>query len=147
MSGLYCCFGLLLSYCWLAREGTRTLRPGGQILLEPNTAAAIEQRGEQARSWYTSASGLFSDRPHLVLQEHSWDPDVRAATTRYFVVDAESYTVVRHASSYQAWRDHELRDLLTRTGFEEIERYDGLSGEAEPAAACAVLNAWVARKA
>ena len=75
------------------------LRPGGQILLEPNTAAAIEQRGEQARSWYTSASGLFSDRPHLVLQEHSWDPDVRAATTRYFVVDAESYTVVRHAST------------------------------------------------
>ncbi len=122
------------------------LRPGGQLLLEPDTADAVEYRGRQGRSWYSSAGGLFSTEPHVVLHEHSWDPDMRASTTRYFIIDAETHRVTRHAGSSKAYDDDELRALLARSGFGEAKAYDGLSGVLEDMPQGSQLGVWTARR-
>ena len=130
----------------ILKKAYAALRPGGRILLEPNTAEAVEYRGRQGRSWYSSTAGLFSSRPHLVFEEHAWDSELRASTTRYFIVDAETRAVTRHAGSAQAYSEDELRALLGRIGFNTIERHASLTGEVEQAAPGSVLSAWVARQ-
>ncbi len=130
----------------ILRKAHAALRPGGRIVLEPNTASAVEHQGRQRRSWYSSGGGLFSDRPHLVLHEHFWDPETRTSSTRYFIIDAETHAVTRHAATAQAYDDDELRSLLERAGFDEIESFGGLSGQVEAADPSGMLSAWVARK-
>ncbi|MCK4850627.1 MAG: class I SAM-dependent methyltransferase [Phycisphaerae bacterium] len=96
------------------------LNDGGLLLLEPHTFSAVEKIGNQARSWYSAQAGLFSDKPHLCLQEHFWDGPSLTATTRYFIIDAATANVSRHAVSYKAYTDEQYRSLLTETGFEDI---------------------------
>ncbi|HYG60138.1 MAG TPA: hypothetical protein VD902_18885 [Symbiobacteriaceae bacterium] len=73
-----------------ARETAAALVPGGRLLLEASTGGSIKATGSAERSWYTARSGLWSDRPHLALEESFWDEGAQAATTRHYVVDAES---------------------------------------------------------
>jgi hypothetical protein len=89
--------------------------------------------GERLPAWYSAPSGLFSDRPHLCLQESFWNPDRRAATQRYFVVDAATGEVSRHAASAQAYRDAEYRTLLLECGFDDIVTHPSLSGQVDEA--------------
>ncbi len=79
------------------------LDSGGRLLLEPHTEAAVRALGSGAPSWYSSESGLFSDVPHLLLQEHSWDEDTRTATIRYFLVEGDAGSVTRYAQTMQAY--------------------------------------------
>ncbi len=88
------------------------LAAGGLLLLEPHTLAAVEKIGKQPRSWYSTESGLFSENPHFCLQENSWDSESQTATTRYFIIDAASGEVTRHAASYQGYSDEQYRLLL-----------------------------------
>jgi SAM-dependent methyltransferase len=105
----------------------------GLLLLEPHTFAAVQRMGERLPAWYSAPSGLFSDRPHLCLQESFWNPDRRAATQRYFVVDAATGEVSRHAASAQAYRDAEYRTLLLECGFDDIVTHPSLSGQVDEA--------------
>ena len=96
------------------------LAPGGLVLLEPHTFAMVEQLGRQPASWYSAPTGLFAAQPHLCLQECFWDEAAAVATERYFVVDAMTGAVTRHASSMQAYTDAQYRGLLTDVGFTEV---------------------------
>ncbi len=116
----------------ILRRAFSALADGGRLVLEPHTFAAVRNIGEGERSWYSAASGLFSDQPHLCLRENSWDDARRAATTRYFIADARTGEVVRYAASYQAYRDAEYRALLTASGFREIEFFPSLAGFDSP---------------
>ena len=104
------------------------LVPGGLLLLEPHTAAAVEAMGLQGRSWRSADAGLFSDRPHVWLTEGVWDPGTRTATVRYFIVDAASGDVTRYAQTLQAYADAEYRGVLTERGFEDIRFFSSLGG-------------------
>lgn len=115
----------------ILRKMRAALKPGGKLLLELSTAESVARIGAEAQSWHASSGGLFSDNPHLVLQEAFWDPDARAATKRYFIIDAESGGVTRCASTYQAYSSEELRALLSGIGFEEVIFYSSLTGEEE----------------
>jgi SAM-dependent methyltransferase len=95
----------------------QALNTGGRLLLEVHTVVAIEQLGQTPRSWRAAQRGLFSDRPHLLLEEAFWDGDRRTATERYYVIDAETANVTRYAQSIQAYTDADYEALLAEAGF------------------------------
>ena len=109
----------------------QALKPGGWLLLEPHTFAAVESLGKVGNSWYTTVSGLFSERAHFCLTENFWDAERTIATERYFVIDALTCDVTRYASSMQAYTDEQYRALLTTCGYQDVRFYPSLQGEVE----------------
>ena len=105
------------------------LAPGGVLLLEPHTFAEVEREGKRARSWYSSASGLFSADPHVVLTESIWDADRAVTTNRNIVIDAASGEVSWYPESMQAYTDDGYRGLLSECGFGDVTFYPSLTGE------------------
>lgn len=98
----------------------KALAPGGKLLLEAHTEHHIRRLGCPPASWRTYEQGLFSDRPHLLLQEHFLDTDQNVATIRYFVVDAATAIVTRYAQSLAWYSEEALRSMLTAAGFEAV---------------------------
>jgi SAM-dependent methyltransferase len=109
-------------------KALRALAPGGRLLLEPQRFAAVEKAGRAPAAWHAHASGLFSDRPHLCLTENFWDAASRTATERFFIVDADTAAVTRHAMSTVAYTDDEYRDMLTDLGFADVRLFPSLTG-------------------
>ncbi|MBZ0316716.1 MAG: methyltransferase domain-containing protein [Anaerolineae bacterium] len=105
------------------------LVPNGILLLEPQSADAVQKNGQIAPSWSTNESGLFSDDPHLVLTETFWDADQHVTTERFAVVDAATAHVTRYAFSTQAYTDDEFCTLLTECGFTDIQIWPALTGQ------------------
>jgi SAM-dependent methyltransferase len=120
------------------------LEPGGRLLLELQAAEQIQQGGEARSSWYSVASGLFSDQPHLVLQENFWDAKAAASTTRFVVIDASTGAVSSYALSNEAYTEQELDVALRRAGFSAVNSFPSLSGRT--VAADADLPVVVARR-
>jgi len=112
----------------IVRKAYQALDEGGLLLLEVHTFATVRDLGEQPRSWYSAPSGLFSERPHLVLTESFWDAQRAVATERYFVLDAATGDVARHAASVQAYTDEQYRSLLADTGLAAVIFYPSLIG-------------------
>ena len=106
------------------------LEPGGRLLLELQAAEQIQKGGEAGPSWYSSASGLFSSKPHLVLQENFWDEEAAASTTRFMVIDASTGGVSSYALSNETYTEEELDDALRTVGFGEVQSFPSLSGDA-----------------
>lgn len=117
----------------ILRKAHAALRPGGWLLLEPHTFEAVRGMGDEPAAWSTETSGLFADAPHLVLTEHAWHEGRRAATIRYFVVDAATSEVQRHAQTMQAYTGGEYRALLAAAGFGEVSVHPSLTGRSEDA--------------
>ncbi len=116
----------------LLKKASAALSPGGSLLLEVHTFAAVRRIGSQPASWYSAPTGLFSERPHLCLQENFWDKDRSVATQRYFVVDAQTGQVTRYASSMQAYSPDGYLALLQGCGFQQVQYYPSLTGESDP---------------
>ena len=108
------------------------LAPGGCCLLEPSTLASLRERGQLPPSWYATTGGLFSDRPHLCLQDNRWDEDAQAAVERYAIVDAASATAVQYATTSQGYSETALAGMLHAAGFSRIDSYPSLIGEPHP---------------
>jgi SAM-dependent methyltransferase len=115
----------------ILHKSRNALRPGGQLLLEVHTFDAVHAIGASPSIWRTSESGLFSPKPHLLLQESFWDDDQQAATTRYYVVDAETATVDRYAATAQAYTDEDYRSLISSAGFESPDTFASLDNTDE----------------
>jgi SAM-dependent methyltransferase len=114
---------LILDKAWQAIE------PGGFLLLEPHSYQVLKQMGRKPNSWYSSPGGLFSEFPHVVLQENFWDGAHHATTIRYYLIDARTGQVSRYAQSFQAYHVDEYRSLISASGFGEIQILPGLLGE------------------
>ena len=108
----------------------QALVEGGRLLLEVHTIDAVRRIGLAGSSWRAVTCGLFSDRPHLRLDEAFWDAERLAATERYYVVDAETASVTRFAQSIQAYTDDEYGALLREAGFRLEGVHPSLGGEA-----------------
>jgi SAM-dependent methyltransferase len=104
------------------------LKSGGMLLLEMPDVEQIRKGGEIGPSWYAAPSALFTDRPHLVLQEDSWDADAAASTTRFMVIDAETGSVSTYALSNEAYGNEEFDRFLRSVGFEDVHRFPSLRG-------------------
>jgi len=111
----------------------RALGENGMLLLEPHTHDIVQELGEDPRSWHSATSGLFSDRPHLYLQENHWDSEAQVATTRYFIIDAAGGEVTQHAASVQAYSEAQYRSLLVECGFGDVSMTASLTGKIEGA--------------
>lgn len=105
-----------------------SLKEGGLFIAEPNRYETVKQVGTSPASWYSSQKGLFSPKPHLCLMENFWDQEKHVATTRYFIIDAETYNVTLHASSMVAYTRENLEQIIREIGFKEIVFYESLSG-------------------
>jgi len=79
---------------------------------------------------YGKEKGLFSEEPHLYLQENFWDTENNVAIQRYYVIDAATGEVARHSASTQAYTDEEYRSLLATCGFGKVVFYPSLGGSA-----------------
>ena len=66
------------------------------------------------------------------MQENTWHAEQAVATNRYYVIDAESGAVTRHAASTQAYTDDAYRDLIAGCGFTNLTHYPSLIGTAAP---------------
>ena len=117
----------------------QSLEPGGILLLEVHPCQVVQKLGELPASWYSSAGGLFSEHPHVVLQENFWDVDARAATIRYYIVDPGTGQVTRYAQSMQVYTDNEYCSLLASHGFEQVQLLPGLLGLESPKDLIAVV--------
>ncbi len=116
---------LILTKAWNALEA------GGILVLEPHTLSGIKENGIGKPFWYTSPAGLFSDQPHLVLEERFWNPARKTATVRYYVVDAGSSSVVQYGNSFQGYSNSEYQALLEGCGFSQVTFYPSLTGAPE----------------
>jgi SAM-dependent methyltransferase len=114
----------------ILEKALSALAPDGLLLLEPQRFDTVMKQGQAGSSWYAcgEGGGLFSDRPHLCLTESFWDADGLAATQRFFIVDAETGAVTRHAMTSEAYTEEQFRDVLVRTGFEDVRFYPSLTG-------------------
>lgn len=108
----------------------QALVDGAKLVLEAHTYAAVEAKGRGARTWRSSHGGLFSSKPHLLLEEPFWDEARHVATHRYFVIDAKTAQVTRYASSMQAYTEQAYRELLASSGFEVTSIHGSLSHDA-----------------
>lgn len=116
----------------LLGKARRALKDGGALLLEVHTLPAVERMGACGASWYSATNGLFSSGPHLVLLEHFWRAETKAATTRFFVVDTASGRVSAHAMTTQGYSDGEYRSLLAESGFDDASCLPSLTGQEDP---------------
>jgi 2-polyprenyl-3-methyl-5-hydroxy-6-metoxy-1,4-benzoquinol methylase len=112
-------------------KGHAALKPGGTVLLEAHTREVVRRIGAEGRRWSSSSGGLFSAEPHLTLEESLWDEATQTATTRYYIVDADSGAVTRYAQSFQAYTEAGYRDLLARCGLCAVMVHPSLLGIAD----------------
>ena len=105
-----------------------SLKEGGLFIAEPNRYETVKQVGTSPASWYSSQEGLFSPKPHLCLMENLWDQEKHVATTRYFIIDAETNNVTLHASSMVAYTRENLEQIIREVGFKDIVFHESLSG-------------------
>lgn len=98
------------------------LKPGGKAFVEAHHAQAIRETGCLPATWTAAPGGLFSERPHLCLEEHFWNEERAAAMTRYYIVDAETAACSAYASLMQAYTQEQYAELFRKAGFQETAR-------------------------
>lgn len=113
----------------ILEKARQALKPNGRLILEVHPFGVVRSIGEQRPSWYSTESGLFSDRPHLCLKECLWDNQHSVTIERYYIVDGSTGEVTLHSSSMQAYTDEGYRSLLGEAGFANITFYPSLSGD------------------
>ncbi|BBD09841.1 class I SAM-dependent methyltransferase [Desulfovibrio ferrophilus] len=102
----------------LLTKAYKALAPGGRIVLEAHTHAAV-QGIAQGNGWYTAQSGLFSDNPHLCLTSSHWYPEQNVALQCFHVAIPETGTLQSYRNTVQAWTDEEYHQLLKTAGFND----------------------------
>jgi SAM-dependent methyltransferase len=96
------------------------LVPGATLLLEINSISAMKSLADTPARIDVLESGLFSDRPHLYLEEAFWEDFDGILTKRYTIIDLASADYNEYGTSYQTWTDAELSTTLEAVGFGEM---------------------------
>jgi hypothetical protein len=76
-------------------------------------------------------TGLFSESPHLRLDQQFWLEDSAHAVGRHWVVDAATGEVTKYGWSMRAYTDAEYESLLAEAGLKLLARYENLTGTEE----------------
>lgn len=119
----------------LLRKALAALKPGGRMVAEVHAASYLREQAAQATSWRALDGGLFSEKPHLYLEERFWDKALSVLTTRYLILDPETGDFSRYAASVQAYTIPDYSDLFTEAGFAKphfVASLEGPSGSATP---------------
>ncbi len=105
----------------IVRKYTSMLAPNGRMVLEVDRPETTRERGNSTPGWRSRESGLFSNKPHLYLEESFWNDEQRIATTRYWVIDGHTAEVTRYAQSFASYEPDEYRAMLTSAGLTDVE--------------------------
>ena len=117
----------------IVRRAAEALAPGGRFLIEVSTYEATQRGGHSRQRWYGMESGLWSDEPHVVLEESFWDEESEAGIARWYVVDAASGEVELCTATYKAYTSDAYRDMLGAAGLVEIRELEAMGeGTADP---------------
>lgn len=100
---------------------------GALLVLELHRFETVRSMGVQPNSWSRHASGLFSEGPHLILNEHVWDDERAVAMTRHIVLQS-SGKAEAYGSSTQAYTCDGLDRLIADAGFRREATYPSLLG-------------------
>jgi len=111
----------------IVRRAAMALVPGGRLIVEIQTHDSVQAGGRLGSTWSSHESGLFSDRPHLLLSESDWNEEAATMTERFHVIDAASARVTTHAMSTVAYREEELRATFERMGVPIVATSPSLS--------------------
>ena len=112
----------------IVRRSVDALKPGGVLVVEPQTHKSVRNAGNAGSTWSSHQTGLFAAHPHLLLTESFWNEETSTTTQRFYVVDARNGQVSRHALSTEAYTNHELVALLSEQGLSDISVVGSLSG-------------------
>lgn len=96
----------------ILKNCAKMLRGGGLFILEAHTFEAIHAVGSAPATWQRNVQGLFSEKPHLCLQENSWNAEDCSALSQYFIVDAATAEVRQYVSFMQAYGLEEYQEML-----------------------------------
>jgi len=105
------------------------LKPDGVLLLEVNAPQTIES--ETRRTWSSAESGLFTERPHLCIEETIRDADTRTETTRWYIVDAATGDVTPYSQVIRLCSREQYERQIMRAGFRSVEVLPSLGGSLE----------------
>ena len=108
------------------------LEEGGILLLEAHTSGAFREFSQRPATWYSSESGLFSDLPHLCLQENFWDAGSETVTRRYLIISTSTGEVARYAQSLKAYTEGQYRAVIEGAGFADVRFLPSLIGKEDP---------------
>lgn len=114
-----------------------SIEPGGRLVVEVHPFDEVRRQGHVPTFWQSAQTGLFSDRPHLCLQEQFWDETTATTTTRYLIVDAERADVTEYGSTMQAYTEEQLREMFETFGMSNVKEIgesdwpagDGMTGK------------------
>jgi SAM-dependent methyltransferase len=115
----------------ILRRCREALAPGGLVLLEVHSFEAVRSRGAAPARWTAPAAGVFSDRPHLRLEENLWLAESAHAVGRYWIVDAVTGETTKFGWTMRAYTDAEYEALLAEAGLKLLARYENLTGTDE----------------
>ena len=116
----------------ILRRCLAALAPEGRLLLEVHSFEAIRDRGRAAPRWMAVEAGLFSEAPHLRLDQSFWLEDSAHAAGRHWVIDAASSEVTKYGWTMRAYTDAEYEALLADAGLELLSRHANLEGTDKP---------------
>jgi SAM-dependent methyltransferase len=112
----------------ILKKARKALHPDGILLLEPHTFEAVKHKGEAGTSWYSKSSGLFSNKPHILLTEAIWNSEEAVAITRHYVIDTLNGEVTRHVENMKAYTNDDYYKLLESCGYTDISFHPSLTG-------------------
>ncbi len=112
----------------LLRKTAESLAKHAALVLEVHTIEAVRAAGAAPPTWYRSESGLFSEKPHLVLTESTWDEEQAKSTDYHWVITTPESKIARYASTLYGYTDAEYDHLLRRSGLIRVARFGDLEG-------------------
>jgi 2-polyprenyl-3-methyl-5-hydroxy-6-metoxy-1,4-benzoquinol methylase len=115
----------------ILRRCKAALTPEGRVLLEVHSFDAIRDRGKAAPRWMAVETGLFSEAPHVRLDQSFWLEDSAHAVGRHWVVDAATGETTKYGWTLRAYTNVEYEALLNEAGLKLLGRYENLIGTDE----------------
>jgi SAM-dependent methyltransferase len=112
----------------LLKRAREALTDGGRLLLEVHRLAAVQAIGQRPRAWMAMASGLFSDAPHLRLDESRWIAESKTAQNLHWIIDSTTRDVRRYGTTTLGYDDDEYRSLLRNAMFTQVVEHPSLDG-------------------
>ncbi len=113
----------------LIAELAGCLRPGGLFVLEYQPYGLFPQDDNQ--QWQACERSVFSESPHIWLQDYSWDEECQAEINVHWIIDARTGDLSRFAQCHQAYPDEELAGLFTAAGLDRPSYHEPIAGIGE----------------
>jgi ubiquinone/menaquinone biosynthesis C-methylase UbiE len=106
----------------ILRKVRASLFCGGQLIVELQTPAAVEQSGNAESSESNCEKGLFTDQPHRCRTENEWLDEQQVAVQVFHITEMGTENTCTFRSTTKAWSDDDLQALFSDAGFSGASR-------------------------